>query len=276
MNTRSPDRNELHGARTRSSAIQLSMRAISSTAPGSLRRWRTSLAAAWADLSARAAGSSSPIWKSLRSRDGLTVISTVPTAAQKAGDFAFAPIYDPFTIAATPSGIFERQPFPNNRIPPSLFSPAGEKLLALYPDPNLPGIADNYRYSPSALHNAGWFHGRSDKRFSAQHNLSVSAGYEHEREQSPGALPAPAGLPFAQGSAEDAHVYTADENLNAIGSDAVAYTNVSATPASIHPRNLPLLTRWLPRCPFCHRPRSAGPPGVHAGEHRRETSCFNQ
>ncbi len=136
----------------------------------------------------------------LLSRQGLTVISTVPTAGQKAGDYAFAPIYNPFTIAATPSGIFERQPFTDNQIPPSLFSPAGEKLLALYPDPNLPGAADNYRYTPSAPHNAGWFHGRSDQRLSAQHSLFVAAGYEHEREQSPGALPAPAGLPLSPAS----------------------------------------------------------------------------
>jgi hypothetical protein len=131
----------------------------------------------------------------LRSRQGLTVISTVPTASRKLGDYAFAPIYNPFTIAPTPSGIFERQPFPNNQIPQSLFSPAGEKLLALYPDPNLPGIADNYRYTPSAPHNAIWFHGRAGKVLSGNRRLSVAAGYEREREQSPGALPAPAGLP---------------------------------------------------------------------------------
>jgi len=130
----------------------------------------------------------------LRSRQGLTVISTVPTAAEKSGDYAFAPIYNPFTIAPTPSGIFERQPFPNNQIPPSLFSPAGETLLALYPDPNLPGVADDYRYSPSAPHNAAWVHGRVGKVLSGSHRLFVSAEYEHERDQSPGALPAPAGL----------------------------------------------------------------------------------
>jgi hypothetical protein len=131
----------------------------------------------------------------LRSRQGLTVISTVPTSAQKLGDYSFAPIYNPFTIAPTPSGIFERQPFPNNQIPASLFSPAGEKLLALYPDPNLPGIADNYRYSPSAPHNAGWLHGRVGKELPRNNTLSVAAGYEREREHSPGALPAPAGVP---------------------------------------------------------------------------------
>jgi hypothetical protein len=149
--------------------------------------------------------------EALRSRQGLTVISTVPTAAQKAGSFAFAPIYNPFTIAATPSGVFERQPFPNSQIPLSLLSPAGDRLLALYPDPNLPGVADNYRYAPSAPHNAGWFHGRSDKQLSGNHFLSVAGGYEREHEQSPGALPAPAGLTLAQGSLGSDRTQNADD-----------------------------------------------------------------
>ncbi len=148
----------------------------------------------------------------LRSRQGLTVISTVPSAAQENGSFGFAPIYNPFTIAATPSGIFERLPFPNNQIPPSLFSPAGEQLLALYPNPNLPGIADNYRYTPSAPHNAGWFHGRLDEALSSNHRLSVTAGYEREHEQSPGALPAPAGLSLAPSSLGSDIAQNADDD----------------------------------------------------------------
>ena len=169
----------------------------------------------------------------LRSRQGLTVISTVPTAAQKLGDYAFAPIYNPFTIAPTSSGIFERQPFPNNQIPQSLFSPAGEKLLALYPDPNLPGGADNYRYSPSAPHNAGWFHGRAGKILSGNHFLSVAAGYEHEREQSPGALPAPAGLPLAQSSLGSDIAQNADDaNMTSAAWDA-AVAETAALSASL-------------------------------------------
>jgi len=167
----------------------------------------------------------------LRSRQGLTVISTVPTAAQKTGSFAFAPIYNPFTIGPTPSGVFERQPFPNSRIPPSLFSAAGETLLALYPDPNLPGAADNYRYSPLAVHNAGWFHGRSDKRLSAQHSLSVAAGYEHEHEQSPGALPAPAGLSLAQSSLGS----DITQNADAANMTSAAWEVVVAETATLSP-----------------------------------------
>ena len=171
----------------------------------------------------------------LHSRQGLTVISTVPTGAQKAGSFGFAPIYNPFTIAPTPSGIFERQLFPNDRIPQSLFSPAGEKLLALYPDPNLPGIANNYRYSPPAVHNSGWFHGRSDKRLSAQHSLSVSAGYEHERVQSPGALPAPAGLSLAQSSLGSDITQNADDaDMTANAWEAAIAETAALRPALVN------------------------------------------
>src|ERR1039457_6039018 len=37
-----------------------------------------------------------------------------------------------------------------------------------------------------------------------------------------------------------------------------------------------VLTRWLPRCPLCHRRPSAAPPDAHAHEHRRRISHFNQ
>lgn len=169
----------------------------------------------------------------LRSRQGLTVISTVPTAAQKLGDYTFAPIYNPFTIASTPSGIFERQPFPNNQIPQSLFSPAGEKLLALYPDPNLPGIADNYRYSPSAPHNAGWFHGRAGKVLSGNNRLNVAGGYELEHEHSPGALPPPTGLSLAQSSLGSDITQNADDDNMTSSAWEVVVAETAALSASL-------------------------------------------
>ncbi len=54
--------------------------------------------------------------EALRERQGLTVISTVPTAAQKTGDFGGTQIYDPFSISPE----FTRLPFANNRIPASM------------------------------------------------------------------------------------------------------------------------------------------------------------
>ncbi|MCL5744682.1 MAG: carboxypeptidase-like regulatory domain-containing protein, partial [Acidobacteria bacterium] len=66
---------------------------------------------------------------------------TVPTMKMRQGDFSeVGNIYDPATIDA--SG--RRQPFPNNQIPSSRFNPVAAKLLQYYPQPNLPGVANNF------------------------------------------------------------------------------------------------------------------------------------
>jgi hypothetical protein len=81
---------------------------------------------------------------------------TMPTAAQKSGDFsqtltpqgAVQPIYDPFTTkfdAATST--VTRQPFPGNRIPQSRIDPTTAKLMTYLWAPNNPGD------DPSGLNN---------------------------------------------------------------------------------------------------------------------------
>src|SRR5262249_7224422 len=70
-------------------------------------------------------------------------ISSVPTAAQKNGDFSqtlnaqsqLMPIYDPAT-GRTVNGNWVRDQFPGNRIPVNRFDPVGLKIVNLYPDPN--------------------------------------------------------------------------------------------------------------------------------------------
>src|SRR5579885_37230 len=79
-------------------------------------------------------------------------VTSVPTAAQRAGDFsttyygtnsAGAPlmtvIYNPFTTRAAPDGTLVRDPFPGNKIPASLFNPVAVKVLSLIPQGNAPG-----------------------------------------------------------------------------------------------------------------------------------------
>jgi len=85
--------------------------------------------------------------------------ATVPSAAQRAGDFsallalgAQYQIYDPATIAPAPGGRFSRLPLPGNRIPSSRLDRVAQNLLGFYPLPNEPGTADgrnNYFYSIS-------------------------------------------------------------------------------------------------------------------------------
>lgn len=81
-----------------------------------------------------------------KQRVGATRLSTVPTAAQRAGDFsqtfnaagALIPIYDPLTNQPNPANPSQtiRTPFPNNRIPNDRFDPVASQLVSYYPAPN--------------------------------------------------------------------------------------------------------------------------------------------
>ncbi|HLH18679.1 MAG TPA: carboxypeptidase regulatory-like domain-containing protein [Bryobacteraceae bacterium] len=80
-----------------------------------------------------------------RRRTGYTATMTVPTPAQRTGDFsattnsagALIPIYDPSTTTLSGS-TYVRQPFPENRIPAISLDPVALKVLAYYPLPNRP------------------------------------------------------------------------------------------------------------------------------------------
>lgn len=143
----------------------------------------------------------------LRERRGLTVISTVPSAAQKTGDFGSALIYDPRSIFPLGDNRFARLLFPQNRIPASMILAPARNLISLYPDPNLPGVADNYRFTPSSIDNGERIGARSDKILTSRSALFARFAFEHRNQQSPGALPAFAGSDFRQ------HADAADTSL---------------------------------------------------------------
>jgi hypothetical protein len=94
----------------------------------------------------------------LSSRQGLTRLATVPTAEERAGNFAALgrPVIDPFT----------RQPFPGNVIPRTRISPVAMDVLDLYPLPNRPGFAGNYLAQPVQTEDTPQFTGRLDHHFS--------------------------------------------------------------------------------------------------------------
>lgn len=68
---------------------------------------------------------------------------TVPTAAIRSGNMtgSSTSMYDPQTGNPNGSG---RTPFPGNTIPASSISPISQKIVALIPQPNLPGLTSNY------------------------------------------------------------------------------------------------------------------------------------
>ena len=85
----------------------------------------------------------------------LSIIRTVPTERERAGDFSQSTlngvvrtIYNPFTSTVDPTtGRVVRQPFPGNVIPSNLFDPVAVKMLQAIPLPNLPGNVDNWQGS---------------------------------------------------------------------------------------------------------------------------------
>jgi trimeric autotransporter adhesin len=87
-------------------------------------------------------------WNGTRGSSPYDAFSTVPTMAERGGDFSGltgnngAPIviYDPVT------GL----PFPGNKIDPTQFSGAAASLLNYIPEPNLPGSTRNFHYVTTA------------------------------------------------------------------------------------------------------------------------------
>ncbi len=78
-----------------------------------------------------------------------TVTDTVPTEAERRGDFSQLlsvgsqyQLYDPATITAAANGRFSRQPIPGNIIPPNRISPLAQNVQKYWPAANLPGTRD--------------------------------------------------------------------------------------------------------------------------------------
>jgi hypothetical protein len=89
--------------------------------------------------------------KDLRPASIANVVSTVPTALMKQGNFSELGsqlIYDPATTRPDPNnpGQFIRDPFPGNIIPQNRFSTVARNLIPLVPDPNASRLAQNYNF----------------------------------------------------------------------------------------------------------------------------------
>jgi hypothetical protein len=87
---------------------------------------------------------------------------TLPTPQMKSGDFSQLlgaqvgtdalgrpvlrnQIFDPATTTTAPNGRLVRDPFQGNIIPANRFDAVAKQFFALYPDPNLPGLSQNFR-----------------------------------------------------------------------------------------------------------------------------------
>jgi hypothetical protein len=106
---------------------------------------------------------------------------TVPTDAQRAGDFSallgVGPIYqlyDPATTRPAAGGRFARDPLPGNIVPASRIDPMAKTLLSFYPSPTTPGTADgrnNFQLSETNSNDFRQHMSRIDHNISDRHRL---------------------------------------------------------------------------------------------------------
>jgi hypothetical protein len=119
-------------------------------------------------------------YEGTRWRRGAVFTTTVPTAAERDGDFsndltttgALVKIYDPITTQANPNqkGAYIRQQFADNVIPASRINPVAARIVSYYPLPNLtgtpvPGI-NNY------VSNAGTAVNKDQYTFRIDHQIT--------------------------------------------------------------------------------------------------------
>ena len=76
-------------------------------------------------------------YEGLRSNRQTSPLASVPTAKMRAGDFS--------EIATQIRNPYTKLPYAGNIIPQSDIAPAALRLLQYYPEPNLPGLANNYQ-----------------------------------------------------------------------------------------------------------------------------------
>ena len=80
-------------------------------------------------------------------RQSASTLSSIPTLAQRNGDFSALPvtIYDPRTTRPNPNGTgFIRDPFPGNRIPADRISAISKSFQSYLPEPTNSSLQNNY------------------------------------------------------------------------------------------------------------------------------------
>jgi hypothetical protein len=122
-----------------------------------------------------------------------TYSNTVPTAAERTGDFSAwlkiggqYQLYDPATTRPAANNRFQREPFPGNVLPASRISPISQKLTQLWYAPNLPGTIDgslNYTDPGPESVNYGSQLFRVDHNISDRHRFFVRGNLGQRDQQ---------------------------------------------------------------------------------------------
>jgi hypothetical protein len=123
-------------------------------------------------------------WEGFRLRTGTAFTTTVPTPAEKAGDFSAisTPVLDPCggtvtTATACPGFTGAPTPFPGNKIPASRLNPTSLALLRLFPNANTAGqltggiVTQNFTTATSGGGNQNQVVGRFDQNIGQKQHV---------------------------------------------------------------------------------------------------------
>ena len=134
-----------------------------------------------------------------RESNPIDQLTSVPTAAQVAGDFSHTfvlvngqpqliQIFNPDTSTVT-NGVRSRQPFNNNMIPKSSLNSIALAALAYYPAPNLPGSSVtglfNYRYHATRRYSHDVISNRVDQYIGSSHRIFFRFNVQENLDKSP-------------------------------------------------------------------------------------------
>ncbi len=111
---------------------------------------------------------------------------TVPTAAERMGDFSAATQSLGTSNTSAPLALYNpttNQPFVNNIIPTQSLNPIALALLKYYPLPNQPGNADNYQYETAVRNDTDNVGFRLQRNVSAKNRLFLNTQYQRRDSQ---------------------------------------------------------------------------------------------
>jgi hypothetical protein len=134
-------------------------------------------------------------WETTDETRGEDYLQTVPTAAERAGDFSDflnaqgipSVLYDPATTRPNPNGTgFVRTPFPGNRIPAERMNRTARELVGMLPLPNLGDRVGNYAVTKDATRLRHQMDTRVDHAFSTSSKLYVRYSLTDRGDRVPG------------------------------------------------------------------------------------------
>ncbi|HEV2248694.1 MAG TPA: carboxypeptidase-like regulatory domain-containing protein [Terriglobia bacterium] len=129
-------------------------------------------------------------YQGTRIRQGQTFLSTVPTPLERNGDFSemATPIYDPYTTDPNTGARTLINPSNPFVIPPNRINSVGQNVVNLYPQPNRPGVVNNYLLNPKYTQDEDSTDIKVDFPWRAQDQLFGHYTYDDVRAHTPGPL----------------------------------------------------------------------------------------